>query len=244
MTKPVYIIGVGVPTWGGYSKDVVLAMRGFFQHENVKIITARDPKSRDWIIRQLQPKVPVVFYPDIASAMTFERKAHHGLKLGLILRAHQNIEYSNLHRFLSRALSFGYDINNIVLGVDDVSRDDVLAAKQLDFPFSKLIIKETIDELTDEIAECDLIVSQKFHACVVAFMMGIPCISLSKSDKFVAFFEFFNKEIFLSLANDPSLPQRLIHPMYEIDVNQIKRIKTHAREGLVYARNAMYGESP
>lgn len=243
LTKPIYIIGVGVPTWGGYSKEVVIAMRRFFQHENIKLVTARDPKSRDWIIKQLQPKVPVTFYPDIVAALNFKRKSHHELTLGIILRAHQDIDYSNLEGLLARAASFGYDIHNIVLGVGKVAEDDLPAAEQLNFPFSRIIVRQTIGELTDEIARCDVIVSQKFHALVVAMMMGIPCISLSQSDKFVSWFEFFGKELFLSLANDQRLPHRLIRPMYEISAEDVARIKAHAREGLLYARNSLLGKS-
>ena len=92
--------------------------------------------------------------------------------------------------------------------------------------------------MTEEIAQCDVIVSQKFHGCVVAMMMGIPCIALSGSDKFVSFFEFFKKELFLTTANDPKLARRLISPMYEVSTDDITRIRAHAREGLVYARDA------
>jgi len=240
LSKPVYIIGVGVPTWGGYSKEVVLRMRNFFQHDNVKLVTARDPKSRDWIVTQLAPKVPVLFYPDIVAALNFERKPQKNRTLGIVLRAHQDIQYENLQRLLARAASFGYDIHNIVLGIGKVAKDDLPAAKQLEFPFAKVILGDTIDELTDEIAKCDVIVSQKFHALVVAMMMGIPCISMSQSDKFVSWLEFFKKELFLSLANDPNLPFRLIQPMYEITQDEIMQIKGKAREGLVHARELMF----
>lgn len=239
LSKPVYIVGVGVPTWGGYSKDATLAMRRFFQDENVKLVVARDPASRDWITKHLQPRVPVSFYPDLAAALPFEREPHSKRTLGIILRAHQNIDYPNLRKFLARAAEFGYDINNIVLGIDNVAVNDLVAAKQLDFPLSKIVVGETIDDLTRQIALCDLVVSQKFHGCVVALMMGIPCIALSGSDKFVSFLEFFQKELFITTANDPRLIHRLINPMYDISASDVTRIRAEARKGLLHVRSAI-----
>jgi polysaccharide pyruvyl transferase WcaK-like protein len=45
LTKPVYVAGVGVPTWGEPKDSVIQDLRRFLQHPNVRYISARDPES-------------------------------------------------------------------------------------------------------------------------------------------------------------------------------------------------------
>ena len=67
LQRPVYISGVGVPTWIKHrAPDVIERLRNFFQHPNVKHVSARDEESAQWIRRHLEPRVSVRVHADLA----------------------------------------------------------------------------------------------------------------------------------------------------------------------------------
>src|SRR5690606_1999795 len=56
LRKPTILNSVGVPTWGGYDRSVVMKMREFVNNANVRYISARDEESARWIKKHLKTK--------------------------------------------------------------------------------------------------------------------------------------------------------------------------------------------
>jgi len=240
LEKPVFIVGVGVPTWGKAKEEVIAHMREFFQHSNVKYILCRDSESAAWIRKHLEPVVPVRFAPDLVCALGFGKHERKEKKiLGLITRKQSRYDFSNIEKLCRRAIGYGYDIHKIILGVDNVKKDDLAVAEMFGFPFQKIVTADTIDQLTEEIAKCSVVCSMKFHGCVVAYMMGIPIISLSRADKFKSFFRTIDKELFLSVAADKEIQNKLIEPMYEIPGYQIDEMRKKTRVALADLREEL-----
>jgi len=245
LEKPVFIVGVGVPTWGGKDDGVIKKMSDFFQHSNIKYIHCRDAKSADWIRKTLKPKIEVHHSADIACSLDYTQphNGNHSQRIfGLITRTQSNKDYSNIEALCHRAIEFGYKVNHIILGTDNIRKSDLSVLEHFDFPYQTIIERDSIDELTNEIAKCSVVCSMKFHGCVAAYMIGIPIISLSKADKFVSFFQDIQKEIFLSVANDKTLPSRLINPMYRISQSQVQELRANVKLSLLKFRHDLIEE--
>jgi polysaccharide pyruvyl transferase WcaK-like protein len=240
LNKPVFIAGVGVPTWGGGNDDVIKQLRAFFQHTNVKYIQCRDQESADWIKKYLMPKIEVHYAPDLVCALDFKVNSESEEKIfGLVTRAHQKIDYSNIYSLCTRAVRQGYRIHHIVLSTGQTRIDDLKEVGNLDFPNRTIVNCDSIGDLTEELSKCSVVCSMKFHGCVVAYMLGIPVISLSKADKFRSFFRMVGKELFLCVANDASLDQRLLDPMYTVDINQVKNLRNKTMMSLLTLRKTL-----
>ena len=242
LSRPVFIVGVGVADGSAVSPAAVRHMRRFFQDTNVRLVTARDTRSRDWIVEHLQPRVPVGCYPDLVAGMDFAKTESTGRTLGLVLRPHPAMDGDSLEALVARAYGFGYRVKQLVLGIGAMATEDLAAAKALDLPFSDLVVRDSIEDLTRELSRCDVVVSQRFHGCVAAMMMGIPTIGIGRSNKFTALFEMFEKEPFLVAPEDTNLALRLIDPMYTISATAVARVQKDAREGLMEVRQAVTGE--
>lgn len=186
LQRPVYISGVGVPTWVKHqAPDVMERLRNFFQHENVRHIGARDEESAQWIRRHLEPKVPVQVHADLVfnmhlpPATKFEKPT-----IGINLRTHRaDSDPSHLVRVCQEYSSRGYDVVNLVLGTGRTRAADLEVARG--FPFSEQIIldSEDIDDLSSWIGGLDLLLSNKFHGTVAATMYGVSSVVLSATTK-------------------------------------------------------------
>lgn len=242
LTRPVFIAGVGVASRHTVSRETVRRMRRFFQDPNVRQVAARDPVSRDLIAEHLAPRVPVRWFPDPVAGNAFERKSSTGRTLGLVLRARPAVDSDALEGLVARAYAQGYRVKRLVLGTGLTAEQDLTAAKELDLPYSEVVVRDTITDLTQELASCDVVVSQRFHGCVVAMMMGIPTIGIGASNKLATWFEMFEKEPFLAATDDVTLAGRLIDPMYAISQGTIARIRRDARGGLGELRRGVMDE--
>ncbi len=192
LRKPVYIFGVGVPTWGGEDRAVMERLARFFQHPNVKFIHVRDTESKCWIEEKLTPKVPVLMSIDMVCALDLQplKVQSDARVFGLITRKQNpgEIHWDNIYNLCRRAQGLGYKIHNIILATGVVGDEDRATLEEFDFPGCELVTSEDITELTKAISECSVIASMKFHGVVVATMLGIPAIGLITTDKFHNFY--------------------------------------------------------
>jgi len=243
LDKPVFIVGVGVPTWRDQNDEVMGKLKAFFQHKNVKYIQCRDKESANWIRSNLKPNIEVVSAPDLACALQYQEGCQSNEPVfGLVTRAQPQIDFSNIYNICGRAVSLGYSVRNIVLGTDQIKKADSEVSRNFKFPYQKIVEVNDIDGLSDEIAKCHVVCSMKFHGCVVAYMMGIPVISLSRADKFVSFFKEIGKELFLSGPADKTLPSKLIDPMYVVSDAQIAEIKRESKQSLLRFREVVMNQ--
>lgn len=188
LSKPVFIHGVGVPTWGGEKPEVMEKLRDFLSNPAVKHISCRDKASADWVIDRLAPTTPVTHYPDIVCSLRdhlapLERKNY----VTFIGRANNPVGPAVI-RSLERLLKEGFVIRHLMLGTGSTLEADLPSHSELGTLPRDLIIRDNETDLLNEIKHSSLVLSTKFHGCVSAFMCGIPSISLSTADKFTAFY--------------------------------------------------------
>lgn len=212
LERPVFLTSIGVPRWGGYSNEVIRALRSFVQHPNVRFISARDIPSRDWIVSHLAPEVPVEFAPDMVCSLDLPAAAPEDARvLGVVTRMRRggrdNLYW--LDRLCERAAGLGYQVDHLVLGTGDVGRQDEEAASALAFPTRTMVRSEDLSELCAAIGRCTALASMKFHGSVVAAMYGVPSIVLSATDKSKNFMTMIERPDLLSGLTDPQLPSRL-----------------------------------
>ena len=212
LNKPVYIAGVGVPTWKkAESADAVERMALFFQHANVRYIGARDDESADWIRRRLHPKIAVashadlVFSMDLPPARQYERPT-----IGVVVRHQRSggVDMSNLVSACTEISSRGFDIVRIVLGNLGTGELDVEVARKLDLP-GEILYTECIDEMSSAIGGLSALLSMKFHGTVVATMYGVPCIVLSSTSKSQNLYRRIDRLPLLSGPLDEALTTKL-----------------------------------
>ncbi|TWT12608.1 polysaccharide pyruvyl transferase family protein [Reyranella sp. CPCC 100927] len=236
LAKPVYIHGVGVPTWGGEKQAIVARLATFFQHPSVKHIHVRDEQTRQWMIAKLGPSCDVQVTPDIVCALdmpTVDRPAGEPV-FGLISRKQKpgSIQWSNVHALCTRAKAYGYRLRHIVLATGVIGREDRDAVAEFPFPDMEVVLSESIADLTRAIGECSVLASMKFHGCVVATMFGTPAITLITTDKFRNFYKLIEREELIAHHRHETLPDRL--PRYMAKIPDVTRaaIKAQARDGL------------
>lgn len=210
LERPVFLVGMGVPRWGGYSSEVVAGLRTFVQHPSVQFISARDLESRDWIIQHLAPQVPVVFGPDIVCALDLPPVEREPKTFGIVTRKRkaEADNYYWVERLCEKAACLDYRIVHLVLGIGDVGRQDEEAASLLRLPGKTLVRSEDLHELCAAIGRCTAMASMKFHGSVVAAMYGTPSIVLSATDKNRNFMKMIDRPELLSGLADPHLPER------------------------------------
>jgi len=234
LSKPVHVVGVGVPTWGGYKKEKVEAYRRFFQSPSVKTLIARDQKSADWINKNIEPNVPAIYHPDLVCAMELPvvEKPENKI-LGVVLR-HRRGGKDNLKSVRDlciRAKKFDYKIRLIVLGNMSTGALDVEVAKEFAEEDEELIYTEDINEMCVAIGECSALASMKFHGTIVAAMYGVPSYILSATDKNRNFAKMIDRPDLVTSIQDKKLFYRL--PFSPAPINQlvIDDLKKRAIEG-------------
>src|SRR5699024_7164487 len=92
LEKPVFIYGIGVPKQTMHRENVLNHYRQFMNHENCKLVVARDLESFNWLKENLDPGDKLTWYPDSICAMarpdpyTTEDKV-----LGVVMREHRSL---------------------------------------------------------------------------------------------------------------------------------------------------------
>ena len=209
LVKPIFIFGIGVPTWGGTKSEVLEYYQHFLSHENIKLISCRDDESVKWIESNLKINKPISMYPDMVIGLDFPQKNLRSKSLGIILRKQDTYKEKNILKACSQAAEMGLSIKLLLLGTDSTLHDDMEILHNIKLPNVDIIIRDSTQKLTHEIANCRYIVSMKFHGIVAAYKCGVPFISLSGADKFVSFMKQTGNEKYLSSWDDEKLLDKL-----------------------------------
>jgi polysaccharide pyruvyl transferase WcaK-like protein len=192
LRRPVFISGVGVPerAEGKPHPDVVARLKKFFQHPNIRYISARDEESCRWIEEHLQPRVPVRRTADIVCSLTLPPATPSDDVLGVVTRYRPNNEddYTQVAALAALAQERGMTVRHIVLATGDTGRRDVDNAGTLDVPGKEIVYSESLDDLSRAIGECRMLASMKFHGSVVATMYGVPSVCMMPTAKNRRFF--------------------------------------------------------
>jgi polysaccharide pyruvyl transferase WcaK-like protein len=235
LTRPIYISGVGVPTWVKQrAPDVMERLRTFFQHPNVRHIGARDAESAAWIRRHLMPTTEVDVHADLAfnlllpPAARFERPT-----VGINLRTHRaNSDPAALVHVCRTLHERGYDVANLVLGTGRTRAADLEVAK--DFPFEHQVVLESedIDQLTSWLGGLDLLISNKFHGTVVATMYGVSSVVLSATTKSRNLYTRLDRGALLSTNEDPDMMAKVDLAGMPVSRSAVRSLELEANDAV------------
>jgi polysaccharide pyruvyl transferase WcaK-like protein len=210
----VFIAGVGVPQSSIWepNADAIAVMRSFFQHRNVRGISARDPESADWIRAELRPSVPVVEIPDLVCAMDLPRvQRPDGPPIfGIAVRRRDPPDdLTHMQQLCRRAVELGYRLRKIVLATGRIRDEDLAVTRRLGFDDAELVATDDLAAISRAIGECAVFATMKFHGVVVATMYRVPSIGLMPSAKTIRFARRIGRPGLVSSFADPMLPDRL-----------------------------------
>ncbi|HVM51635.1 MAG TPA: polysaccharide pyruvyl transferase family protein [Acidimicrobiales bacterium] len=211
LERPVFLTGIGVPRWGGYSRAVVDTMKEFIQHPNVRYIGVRDEPSRDWVQRHLQPKIEIDCAPDIVCSLDLPAVQPTDERiLGVVTRKRRNEgdDFLWLERLCEKAARLDYRIHHLVLGTGGTGAADEAVEAEFRFPGKQTVRTDDLLELCRAVGRCTALASMKFHGSVVAAMYGVPSLVLSPTDKNRNFMNMIDRPELLSNLSDPHLPDR------------------------------------
>jgi len=239
LAKPIYIHGVGVPTWSGEDSKVVQRLAKFFRHPSVRYINVRDHESRVWIEQKLNPVVPVDVSCDIVCALDLPAPPERQGKpvFGLITRKQMpgEIHWKNVWSLCDRARALGYEIKNIILGTGADRSADIAGLAEFPYEHMRTVESDSLPVLTREIGSCDVIASMKFHGCVVSTLYGVPAIGMITTDKFRNLYNRIERPDLIAHHTHTNLPDRLAPFMARIP----KLTRSHLRENAVRGLNRL-----
>lgn len=244
LRKPVYIFGVGVPTWGKSDPAVLAHYKKFMSHPSVKIISCRDQESVTWINTHIAPGKELSFAPDMVLALRFPQRHVASRDVGLVLRKQDHYVAENLLRVAEQAMELGYSMKLILLGTGKTLGDDYEVFQKIRLPDYNVVVRTSTASLSNEIASCGYLVSMKFHGIVAAYKCGVPFISLSGADKFKSFMKQTGNERYSSTWSDKVLPEKFESLVCEgADFSKSLCLATEARGGLDRLRDAVLATS-
>lgn len=248
LTKPVFVVGIGVPQYKQAKPVSQAAMknhREFLQHPNVKRIGVRDDQAAKWIRENIEPTREVLVAPDMVCALDLPEatKPEGAPILGIVTRQRPNLaepdDYTKIEELARHATAQGWRIRHIILGTMEVGRRDVENANDLDVPGKELVYSEDLDDLSRAIGECSALASMKFHGTVVATMYGVPSIVMIATNKNVNFMRRIGLENNLSSFTDPKLIEKFDARVTPTDAD-LERIRKAADEHLRELKNHVY----
>ncbi|MCL2465653.1 MAG: polysaccharide pyruvyl transferase family protein [Micrococcales bacterium] len=208
LTKPVFIVGVGVDIDSNYeSPDVISRLSAFFQHQNVCYIGTRDDESAEWIRRRLAPSISVSSHADLVFSMDLP-PAHHYIRptVGVAVRNQRGkfLDFSVLETACEQITAQGYDIVRLILGNLEAGMADLEIARSLNVS-GPILHFDTVKEISSSIGGLDVLLSMKFHGAVVATAYGVPSITLSRSAKSESLFRRIDRLPLLSSLDDDEI---------------------------------------
>jgi polysaccharide pyruvyl transferase WcaK-like protein len=229
--RPVFVAGVGVPTWREPIPYIVRRLEIFFTHPSVRFVGTRDPESSAWIEQNLHPGVPVTTAPDLVCGLTLpavERPAGQPI-FGVAVRSrNQTDDLTHVRRLCERAVELGYRVRRIVLGTGKVRERDLEATAGLGLPDTELVSTDDLDAISRAIGECTVFASMKFHGVVVATMYGVPAIATMPTTKTRNFMRRIDRPDLLSAYSNPELPAVLTRDLAPIAEETRLRLRAEA----------------
>jgi len=233
LQKPVFVFGVGVPTWGKSDPVVLMHYQKFLSHPNVKMISCRDEESVQWVNRNIKTDRPILFAPDMVLALRFPQQVAENNVLGIILRKQNDYVPDKILEVSEVAKQLNFSIRLIMLGTGRTLSDDYEVFQKIRFPSYEVVVRDSISELSTEIASCRYLISMKFHGIVAAYKCGVPFISLSGADKFKSFMKQTGNEKYSSAWTDSALSEKFERLVYEgTDFSKRDEISKSAKAGL------------
>ncbi len=239
LRRPVFLAGLGVPTWREPTREGLDILRGFVRHPNVRSIGVRDEASARWIAEHIRPSAPVRVAPDLVCAVDLPAatKPEGAPIFGVAVRQRDTPDnLRHVRRLCDRAAELGYRVRRIVLATGETRRADLAATASLGLEDSELVSTDDLDEISRAIGECAVLASMKFHGVVVATMYGVPSIAMMPTNKTRSFMADIGRSELVTHFDGPDLPSLLSREMAPIDPAIPARLRAGATASLADLR--------
>jgi len=243
LKKPVFIYGIGVPNVKWSRENVLQHYRKFFDHQNCKLIVARDIESYNWLKENFELGDKLQWYPDAVCSYNKPKKVDVKEKiLGVVIRGHRSFEKGSLvhlRKMIEEAKKKDYVVKHLVLANKKLGKDDLEQTKELAIEGEEIFYSESLEEMCSEISKCSLLASIKFHGMIVATMYGIPTIALSVTPKNKNFLKMLEQPQMLESYNQPLLYQRV--PYFPSPIHSLVKGSLYKRSkaGYMHLMNVM-----
>jgi len=238
LRRPVHVAGIGVErNKPDIDPSVVAQWHGFLTHTNIKSITARDPGSKEWIEKHIQPSLSVGVHPDLACALTLpevkKRKPEAPPILGIVTRYIKSAkEYKQLEEIGEKMVAQGWRIRHIIGGVGVHGKSDFENSQLLEVAGKETMFSQEIDDISRAIGECSLLLSMKLHTTLVGTMYGVPTICVNPVVKARAFMRSVGREELVVGATDPRLLTLIEAGVPEVPMAKVQKLKDEASSAL------------
>ncbi|GEK79692.1 polysaccharide pyruvyl transferase family protein [Agrococcus baldri] len=239
LKKPVFIYGLGVPNQPYRRENVLDVYREFFDHENCKLIVARDIESYNWIKENLNPGDKLTWYPDPVCAMDRPAALPNTEKtLGVVMREHRSLnqDMSSVRTMIDTAKGMGYKIRHLVLANMELGKGDLERARLIAEPDEEVFYSDDLDEMCQQISACSMLATIKFHGLVVATMYGVPSVAMSVTPKNRNFLRMIERQEMLCSYTNEKVFERISH--YPARIHQRVRADLYYRARQGYERLA------
>jgi len=242
LQKPVFVFGIGVPSTKHIRANAIDHYRKFFQHENCKLIVARDIESANWIKHNLNPSCEVLWFADpVCSVKLPEATEVKGKILGVVMRSHRSLDtdLSHVRTMIDHAKKMGYSVKHIVLANLELGKADLELVRSISKHDEEVYFSNSIEDMCRQISTCSLLASIKFHGVVVAAMYGIPSIAMSVTPKNRNFLRMIERPEMLCSYTDKRLYQRIHRYPAPIPRAVIKEMKGSSEAGYHYLKESI-----
>lgn len=242
LSKPVFVYGIGVPNQRGQRANVIEHYRKFFEHDNCKIIVARDPESYTWLKKTFNIDEKLHWYPDPVCALAKPSPIEDEKKvLGVVMREHRSLDQNMDHvrSMIDRAKDYGYHIRHIVLANQELGEGDRRRAELIAEEGEEVVHSNDLDEMCQQISACSLLATIKFHGLVVATMYGVPAIAMSVTPKNKNFLRMIQRPEMCASYTDPKLADRLSRHPARIHQRVRADLYNRSRDGYALLRSQM-----
>lgn len=237
LNKPVFVYGLGIPRQQFRRENVLRHYRLFFEHDNCKLVVARDVESYEWLKAEFGLEHKLEWYPDpVCSLAKPAPEVSDEKVLGVVMRAHRSLsdDFSSLRAMIDRAKQLDYHVHHIVLGTGRLGAADLAVARQIARPDEEVVYSDDLKVLCREISKCSLLATIKFHGLVVASMYGIPSIAMSSTPKNRNFLRMIERPEMLASYTDAGLEDRICR--YPARIPHATRYSLYRRSVQGYAR--------
>jgi len=240
---PVFIHGVGVPTWTGTDEKAIAKMRSFVQSEAIQWICARDPESAEWINSTLKPQVSAIHSEDMVFSLADTLESDYTPKrpietVGIVMRGGQATPKCKMKTFVRSLLNSGLKVKFLMLATGAELTYDYGAVEELeclDSPLVDVVVRQSDSDLLHAFGGVDAVYSMKFHGCIAALMHGIPTVALITTDKFVHLYKKLelekfvihhtNEKLFDSIEQFADFPKLGLNDLYESSADSLRQLK-------------------
>ncbi len=244
LRRPVFVAGVGVPTWATPVPSAIDRLRRFLRHESLRFLATRDDESSQWIRETIDPVVPVVTAADLVCALTLPvvARASDPPILGIVVRRRSTPDdLTQVRRLGQRAQEIGYRVRRIVLATGRTRVRDLEATAELGLPEAELVDSDDLTVLTSAIGECSVLASMKFHGVVVATMYGIPGLVLMPTAKNRNFMRRIDRPDLVAAYDAPDLGDRLEAGLERIPDDVTAGLRAEAASVMAQVRAGIAG---